>query len=105
MPFTIRTKSNGDFVDLTARMQEAIDDAGLTDGAVLVFAKHTTVSIVIADNESGLKRDFTDALDRLFPPGREHRRNTPGDAHLRSMVCGCSVTVPVIKGKPKLEPG
>lgn len=103
MQFTLHTKGHGEFIDITDRAEQAVRDAKVTDGIAVLFAKHTTTSIIVADDEEGLKQDFRDALERLFSEDAQYRHNSPGDTnahgHLRSMVCGCSVTVPITNGK------
>ena len=103
MHFTIRTKGRTEFIDITERKVEAIQASGVREGVAVVFAKHTTVSVIICDDEEGLKQDIRDALERLAPEDGEYRHNSPGDgngfAHIRSVLIGCSVSVPIVGGR------
>ena len=48
-------------------------------------------------------RDLGDALDRLAPEGADYRHTTEGPddmpAHIRAMLTGVSLSIPVLDGK------
>lgn len=106
MQFTVRCKGNTEFYGITEKVEEAVRTSGIRDGIAVVFAHHTTVSVLIADDEAGLRNDFRKAVERLVPEKLSYEHNSPGDAnayaHIRSMLCGCSLTVPVKDGKLEL---
>jgi len=100
---TIHSKGKGAFLNITGDVEEEVRRSGVTEGAVCVFAKHTTVAVMIADDEEGLKRDLIEVLDRLLPEQALYLHNSPGDenahAHLRSMIHGCSAMIPIRDGQ------
>jgi secondary thiamine-phosphate synthase enzyme len=68
---------------------------------VIVYTKHTTTAITVNENESGLKEDMLNILERVIPTGAgyEHDRiDNNADAHLRAILIGNSITVPVSGG-------
>ena len=65
IPFSSTTEV--EFIDLTEHVQRVVNHSGIRDGIVLVFAQHTTMSIVINHNEPMLLQDFMRVLYRLAP--------------------------------------
>lgn len=103
----IATKSEGDIVDLTDDLREAVAASKLKDGLACVFVGHSTAGLFTIENEEGLRNDMRDALQRLFPKGIEydhHRRwrDGNGHSHIRSSFLGTSMTVPFHDGVPDL---
>jgi secondary thiamine-phosphate synthase enzyme len=99
----IETSAEGFFeiTDVAARFIKEID-AG--DGALLLFIRHTSASLVIQENaDPDVRTDLVTALRRLAPAdaGWVHIVEGPDDmpAHIRSMIAGISLHVPVIAGK------
>jgi secondary thiamine-phosphate synthase enzyme len=74
------------------------------DGAVLVYLKHTSASLVIQENaDADVRTDLVTALKRLAPAhaGWVHDVEGPDDmpAHIKSMLNGVSLQVPVAAGE------
>jgi len=82
--------------------------AGLRDGFVLVSAMHITASVFVNDHEAGLWHDVMEWLEKLAPGGLDYRHHQTGednaDAHLKRMLLGHQVLVPVTDGKLDLGP-
>jgi secondary thiamine-phosphate synthase enzyme len=77
-------------------------------GIVHVFIQHTSAALAINENASpDVRHDLQAALDRLAPENPTLYRHTeegPDDmpAHVKSVLCGASVSFPVQDGKPLL---
>ena len=100
MELEISTDSRFDIVDVTENVENTILN-DVSDGICNVFVRHTTAGVVVNENERGLLRDVERTLERLFPQdaGYEHDAiDDNADAHLRAMLLGESVTVPVRDG-------
>jgi secondary thiamine-phosphate synthase enzyme len=96
--FTVETAAKTTVVDITDRVAEALPaDA---DGVCTVFVRHTTAGVVVNENERRLREDLTDALETLVPDeGWAHDAlDGNADSHVRAMLLGESVTVPVRNG-------
>ncbi len=50
MFFPIQSSSRSQMIDITPKIQETIDAAGITDGMVMVFSPHTTAAVTINEN-------------------------------------------------------
>ncbi len=95
------------FVNITDRVRSVVRKSGVRDGMVLVSAMHITAAVYVNDNESGLLRDIEAWADRLAPPGDyEHHKTgeSNGDAHLKNLLLGHQVVVPVTRGDLDLGP-
>jgi secondary thiamine-phosphate synthase enzyme len=71
---------------------------------LLVYLRHISASLTIQENaDSDVQADLTSALDRLAPEDAPwiHDLEGPDDmpAHVKAMLNGVSVHVPVTEGK------
>jgi secondary thiamine-phosphate synthase enzyme len=100
---TITTKKRYDILDITDRVEEVRKKAALVDGYVLVSTMHITASIFVNDHESGLWQDIMAWLEELAPRKPDYKHHLTGednaDAHLKRMLLGHQVIVPVTDGK------
>jgi secondary thiamine-phosphate synthase enzyme len=101
------TKSERAFVRITDRVREVVRKSGVREGLVLVSAMHITAAVYVNDDESGLLSDISAWADRLAPPGdyAHHRTGeSNGDAHLKNLLLGHQVILPVTGGDLDLGP-
>lgn len=91
-------------------------EAAIAEGMILVSAMHITAGVFVNDDEPGLHQDIEEWVQRLAPgpaaddrsPGpyyRHHRSGEDnGDAHLKNLLIGHQVIVPVTGGALDLGP-
>lgn len=100
---TFHTKKRKDFVRITDEVEEVVQGSGIKEGMVLVSAMHITAGVYINDAEDGLLHDIGEWLEKIAPenPKYLHHRTGEdnGDAHLKNLVIGHQVIVPITKGK------
>jgi len=102
---TLRIETPGvGFTDMTENAASFIRQAGASDGVLLVFLRHTSASLTIQENaDPDVQSDLTAALDRLAPESTSwiHDVEGPDDmpAHVKAMLNGVSLHVPVMDGK------
>lgn len=97
--FSVSTDDRLTVVDITDRVRAAVpDDAG---GTVTVFVQHTTAGVTVNEGESRLLSDFETALDDLVPDSgwRHDEIDDNADSHVRAMLVGPDVTIPVADGE------
>ena len=99
---TIDTRGPG-FIEFTREAARFLADAGAGEGALFAYLRHTSASLIIQENaDPDVQRDLVTALDRLAPAdaGWVHDTEGPDDmpAHVKSMINGVSLHVPVIDG-------
>ena len=98
-----------EFVNITQKIQDAVEQGGIQEGMVLVNAMHITSSVYINDAESGLIEDFQKWLKKLAPEDASlYKHNLTGEdnayAHLWRTIMGREVVVAITKGKLDLGP-
>jgi secondary thiamine-phosphate synthase enzyme len=99
----VQTTGEG-FFEITRDVARFLDKAKARDGVVLIYLKHTSASLVIQENaDPDVQTDLVTALERIAPEdaGWVHEVEGPDDmpAHIKSMVNGVSLQVPVVAGK------
>ncbi len=104
---TFNTTKTREYIRITDWVRDAVHESGISEGMVLVSAMHITAGVYVNDAESGLIADIDEWLDRLAPPAnyRHHRTGeTNGDAHLKNLLIGHEVILPVTNGDLDLGP-
>ncbi len=90
--------------NLTGAMQDALKKSGITHGTLTLFVKHTTASVMIIEDEPGIRADTRNFWNVIIPPKKDWEHNTRnagednGHSHLRGQLQGPSLTVPVVQG-------
>jgi len=125
--FKIQSDRRPTFHDVTEQVQGALQQSGVSEGILLVFSQHTTCSVMIQEASDDvnywgtelLMQDLVNVLTKIIPaclsegqylhPGPRHIQAAAGrdelpswslntDAHLRSVLLGRSVSIPVNDG-------
>jgi secondary thiamine-phosphate synthase enzyme len=91
------------FTEITSDVARFIADADAKDGALLLFMRHTSASLVIQENaDPDVRTDLVSALNRIAPAdaGWIHDVEGPDDmpAHVKTMLTAVSLHVPVLDG-------
>jgi secondary thiamine-phosphate synthase enzyme len=100
--FPVETRRRTEVVDVTGLIEGAVRGSGISEGLVVVQTPHTTTAIVVNERESGLVQDLLDWAERVAPVGagyRHDRSDGNTHAHLRGMMLGMSVTIPITGGR------
>ncbi|MFQ5851756.1 MAG: secondary thiamine-phosphate synthase enzyme YjbQ [Candidatus Binatia bacterium] len=102
------TKKHREFINITSKAEEILEKSRIKEGMMLVSAMHITAGVYINDAEDGLIQDIEEWLSRLAPEGLDYRHHrtgeTNGDAHLKNLLIGHQVIIPVTQGKLDLGP-
>lgn len=92
----VDTTSHCQMIDLTDRVQAAVQAAGLKRGLVGIFVPHTTAGITINENaDPDVAQDMLRQLEQMVPQHQNFYRHAEGDsaAHLKASMVGSSVIV------------
>jgi secondary thiamine-phosphate synthase enzyme len=98
--FDVSTRGKG-LYEITPRVQEAVDAAGISEGVVTIFIRHTSASLVIFENsDPSAARDLEVFFERLVPEnghGYTHTLEGSDDmtSHIRMALTRTSEVVPV----------
>ncbi|MEM0029430.1 MAG: secondary thiamine-phosphate synthase enzyme YjbQ [Candidatus Nitrosocaldus sp.] len=100
----IRTRGEGDMVDISKYVSNAVVESRLRNGIVVLFVKGSTAAITTIEYEPGLLKDFPNMLERVAPKGIEYEHEKRwhdgnGHSHVRASLIGPSLTVPFIDGR------
>jgi secondary thiamine-phosphate synthase enzyme len=97
-------KGDTEMENVTRTVQETVSRSGIQAGTITIFVKHTTASVMIIEDEPGIRADTKHIWDRLIPADSSWQHNTqnPGEdnghSHLRGQMQGASLTVPFMNG-------
>jgi secondary thiamine-phosphate synthase enzyme len=94
---TIKTNAQTEILDITAQVQNAVDESGITEGLCCVFVPHTTAGVTINENaDPSVKQDITMELNKVIPfdDNYSHLEGNSA-AHIKASIIGSSVNVPV----------
>jgi secondary thiamine-phosphate synthase enzyme len=100
--FTVKTGKHTEFVEITDRVQQAVEESGVKDGVCTVLVPHTTAGVTINENaDPDVVADMIYALDKAVPWKDARYRHGEGNtaAHVKSSMMGHSVHVLVRDGK------
>ena len=100
--FPVETRERTEVVDVTGLVEGAVRTSGVREGVAVVQTSHTTTAVVINEREGRLMQDLLDWAARMAPDGAGYRHDgTDGNAHahLRGIMMGASVSVPVTEGR------
>jgi len=126
--FSIQSDRRPTFEDVTDRVVESMRTSGIKEGILLVYSQHTTCSVMIQEASDDVNywgtdlmmQDLVNVLEKIIPtcrtegqylhPGPKHiiagsGRNEEAwwslntDAHLRSVLMGRSVSIPIINSE------
>ena len=125
----VQSEARVTFDNITPQVQDIVQEASIKEGQVVVYSPHTTCSVSIQEYSDGqtfygtelIMQDLVNVLTKLIPTctnesqylhpninhvtiAAEERNELPcwslnTDAHLRSVIMGRSVTIPVLDGK------
>ena len=90
--------------NLTQSMKDILAKSGITNGTLTLFVKHTTASVMIIEDEPGIREDTKNFWNSVIPPKSNWQHNTrnPGEdnghSHLRGQLQGPSLTIPIVQG-------
>ncbi len=97
--FTLQTSKRNEFIDITARIQDMVEE--VSEGVITVFSPHTTTAITINENaDPAVPRDILKKLEELIPQ-RDNFSHMEGnsDAHIKASLFGSSVRVIIKNGQ------
>jgi len=100
---SIHTRGEGDILDVTSAVADAVVETKLKNGIVTVFVPGSTGALTTIEYEPGLLKDLPDMLERVAPRdlAYEHEKrwhDGNGHSHVRASLIGPSLTVPFSNG-------
>jgi secondary thiamine-phosphate synthase enzyme len=101
---SIHTRGEGEILDITSEVADALVETGLKKGIVTVFVPGSTGALTTIEYEPGLLKDLPNLLERIAPKNSvyEHEKrwhDGNGHSHVRASLIGPSLTVPFASGR------
>ena len=98
----IETHRREVLVDITPQVESVVQQSGIQNGLVSVYAQGATAAIMIQENwDDSVQTDVVNLLAKMIPRGvwLHDAQDGNGDSHLKSGLVGPSETIPLIDGK------
>ena len=100
----INTTDQVQFIDITQKVREALDEKEIKNGICTVFVPHTTAAVTINENaDPDVSTDMIKEINKIVPFSDNYRHFEGNSAaHLKSSIIGVSETVIIEDGDLKL---
>jgi secondary thiamine-phosphate synthase enzyme len=97
----LHTSSKVEFRNITSLVSQALNESGLSDGAVIIYVPHTTAAVTINEGcDPSVFEDIEMELNKIVPwSDRYSHIEGNSAAHIKSSLIGVSKTVMVERGK------
>ncbi|MFH2115956.1 MAG: secondary thiamine-phosphate synthase enzyme YjbQ [Spirochaetota bacterium] len=99
--FQVSTQSRTELLPITTLVEQAARRSGIREGLCTVYVPHTTAGVTINEQaDPDVAADILAYLDRLVPkdPRFLHREGN-SDAHIKALITGSSVRIPIRAGR------
>ena len=103
---TITSDSPEQFFNLSYEVEECLRKSSITEGICVVISQHSTSAVFLENDNEDLYEDWRRLMERLVSDDTQYKvdYSSAGAGHLRQMLLGGSVTVPVSEGRLDLGP-
>lgn len=103
----LSTGGEGDTVDITPQVREAVRTSRVTEGMVNVFVTGSTAAVTTIEYEPGVLKDLQRALSVVAPDNIPYAHDgrwgdVNGRSHVKASLVGPSLSIPVAGGEPML---
>ncbi len=98
---SVPTNTRNCFIDITKEVQNVVRRSGVQSGVCVVHTPHTTAAITVNENaDPDVLSDLVVKYCRIAPvsDGYSHAEGN-SDAHVKSSMIGCSLTLIVDRGE------
>jgi len=96
---SIKTFQRIELIEITRKIEEAIDKQGVNNGICCLFVPHTTAALTLNENaDPSVKDDFKYKINSLIPKNDSYSHGEGNsDSHIKSSIFGPSLTL-IISG-------
>lgn len=103
---TLQTHQREILIDITPLVENLVQESGVVNGLVNVYAQGATAAIMIQENwDESVQQDVVNLLRKMIPKGvwLHDAQDGNGDSHLKSGLVGPSETIPIVDGSLALS--
>ena len=103
---TITSDAPVQFFNLSYEVEVCLRKSMISEGICVVISQHSTSAVFLENDSEALHEDWINMLGGLIGDKTEYKVDycCAGAAHLRQMLLGGSVTIPVSDGRLDLGP-
>ena len=108
MLHTLEIRTTGkSLAPITRPVLDWVAQQGIVTGLLTLWCRHTSASLTVQENaDPAVRQDILAYFEQIAPEnaGYVHEEEGPDDmpAHLRAMLTGTQMTIPVASGRPVL---
>jgi len=100
----VKTRGEGEIVNLTPRVQQAVTESGVQGGLANVFVTGSTAAVTTIEYEPGVLADLLRALAVIAPADIAYAHDAAwgdgnGRSHVRAAIVGPALCVPIVGGR------
>src|ERR1051325_1647892 len=104
----VETRERTELINLSDELRDFVESSGITDGYVQITSLHTTAGLYVNEWQEALLHDVKAMIDAMVPREEYYKHNDPefsdcdrfnADSHLKNVVLGRSLSIPVSQGK------
>jgi secondary thiamine-phosphate synthase enzyme len=106
-----KTTERIELKSITREIAAFVEQIPIRDGIAHIASLHTTAGLMLNETQGALLSDIASFFEQVIPRGVYYKHNDPllsdcdrknADAHLRVMVSGQSLSIPIVDGRLKL---
>lgn len=103
---TITSDTPEQFFNLSYEVEACLRRSSVSEGICVVISQHSTSAVFLENDNEALYEDWRRLLDTLVNNETRYKvdYSSAGAGHLRQMLLGGSVTIPVSEGRLDLGP-
>jgi len=96
----VSTKSRYEAVDITKEVEQVVRKSGVSEGVCHLYVPHTTAGVFINEHDDpAVAHDIMETLEVMVPrQGKYTHAEGNSDSHIKAVITGASVTVPITGG-------
>ncbi|MGC8716438.1 MAG: secondary thiamine-phosphate synthase enzyme YjbQ [bacterium] len=101
----LRSQKRIEIINVSSQVKQVVGRSGIKDGFILVYSLHTTTGLYVNQSERNLESDLEAFLEKIIPQQNNYKHNAidnNADAHLRAIMLGNQVILPLTGGDPDL---
>jgi secondary thiamine-phosphate synthase enzyme len=100
----LNTKKSFQYINITDKVQNIVNESKIKDGIVFVNAAHNTATVILQEDDSSIHEDTKEIIEGLIPLNRNYRHayegNVNATSHIKNQLLGNSnLTIPVKNGE------
>ena len=100
--FQVQTRERDQMIEVTDQVSQAVREAQIAEGSVVVYVPHTTAGVTINENaDPDVVHDMLHQLDQMVPWSQPFYRHAEGNSasHVKASMMGSSVTILIQAGQ------